>query len=172
MQPIADQLAELRSYHLPSQISWWPIAPGWWLLLLLILTLISIFISLWFYRSKRFTTIRYIQTELTILKTNLATDNNTINFIRGISNLLRRFALLRFPRNQIAHLTGIAWLKFLDEHGGNGKFQSEFNWLLAELPYQSNIALHSTNIDIQHLHKLADLCIAWIQINQQNATTQ
>ena len=40
-QVINPQSLELRDIHLPEPISWWPIAPGWWLLLALILALIA-----------------------------------------------------------------------------------------------------------------------------------
>ena len=30
-----DPLAELRDIHLPDAITWWPLAPAWWLLIIL-----------------------------------------------------------------------------------------------------------------------------------------
>jgi hypothetical protein len=30
-----DPLAELRGIHLPDPISWWPLAPGWWVLIII-----------------------------------------------------------------------------------------------------------------------------------------
>ena len=30
-----DPLANLRDIHLPEAISWWPMAPGWWFLMIL-----------------------------------------------------------------------------------------------------------------------------------------
>jgi hypothetical protein len=31
----ADSLAQLRDIQLPEPISWWPLAPGWWVLIIL-----------------------------------------------------------------------------------------------------------------------------------------
>ena len=30
-----DPLAQLRDIHLPEPILWWPLAPGWWVLIVL-----------------------------------------------------------------------------------------------------------------------------------------
>ncbi|MFQ3257088.1 MAG: hypothetical protein ACI9W7_001560, partial [Porticoccaceae bacterium] len=30
----ADPLAQLRDIQLPEAISWWPLAPGWWILIM------------------------------------------------------------------------------------------------------------------------------------------
>ncbi len=38
-----DPLAQLRDIHLPPPISWWPLAPGWWLVIL-----VGTFSCIWF----------------------------------------------------------------------------------------------------------------------------
>ena len=35
----ANPLDQLRDIHLPEPISWWPLAPGWWLLIIIALAL-------------------------------------------------------------------------------------------------------------------------------------
>lgn len=163
-----NPLAELHDYHLPPPVTWWPPAYGWWLLLILILGLIGITIGIWWYRRKKFATVRYLQAELTNLKINLDKNGNLIPFIRGVSKLLRRFALIRFPRHQVAKLTGSEWLKFLDNHGGNGRFQTEFNWLLSYLPYQNEATFNSmATVEIKNVESLIKVIKDWLQHNQQ-----
>ncbi|MBT3527943.1 MAG: DUF4381 domain-containing protein, partial [Porticoccaceae bacterium] len=36
-----DPLAELRGIHLPDPISWWPLAPGWWVLIVIFIAGLS-----------------------------------------------------------------------------------------------------------------------------------
>ncbi len=38
----SQALAQLHDIHLPTAISWWPLAPGWYLLILSSLTLIAV----------------------------------------------------------------------------------------------------------------------------------
>ena len=35
----ADSLAQLRVIQLPEPISWWPLAPGWWVMIISVITL-------------------------------------------------------------------------------------------------------------------------------------
>ena len=46
---------------------------------------------------------------------------------------------MRFPRDQVAALTGEAWLRFLDESGGNGRFREGPGRILAAGPYQRSL---------------------------------
>jgi hypothetical protein len=56
-----------------------------------------------------------------------------------MSVLMRRLALTRFPRRQVATLTGDAWLRFLDESGGDGRFAAGAGRALASGPYQRSL---------------------------------
>ncbi len=56
---------------------------------------------------------------------------------RGLSQLLRRYAVARYPHGGIEGLTGSAWLNFLDAHGGAGAFCHGVGATLETRPYRS-----------------------------------
>ncbi len=159
-----DPLADLRGYHLPDPVSWWPPAPGWWLLALLVLTL-GVLLILWGIRQRRRgAAARAAQAELTALRATLAQDGDTAAFARGLSRLLRRFALVRFPRRAVAGLGGEEWLAFLDGKGGAGRFQSGPGRLLLKAPYQP--PPEAPVLD-QSVEELAALIQDWIRRNRR-----
>ena len=134
----ADPLADLHGYHLPAPVSWWPPAPGWWLLALLCLVALGALIHWLATRYRRTAATRAARAELTQLVARHAQDGDGPAFARDLSRLLRRFALVRFPRRQVAGLTGTAWLEFLDAHGGDGRFGDGPGRLLVEAPYRAS----------------------------------
>ena len=154
----SDPLSELRAYHLPDPVSWWPPAPGWWLLagLLLALAIALTWWALWRYR--RQAAARQALLELAELRSSLTADQDRQAYVRGLSRLLRRFAMTRFARSQVAGLTGRDWLAFLDDHGGAGEFQGETGRLLNEAPYRPD-----SEISLEPLDNLVE---QWIRRNR------
>ena len=55
---------------------------------------------------------------------------------RGLSQLLRRYAMSRYRHESIEGLTGSAWLNFLDAHGGAGSFCHGVGATLETRPYR------------------------------------
>ncbi len=135
MNPAAQQALQLRDIHLPGAPAFWPPAPGWWLLAAMLLALLAwvTVLALRRYRIRR--QRQRVLSALASLEQKLASER-TPDALAHMSVLLRRLALMRFPRQHVAALTGNAWLRFLDESGGNGEFTRGPGRLLATAPYQ------------------------------------
>lgn len=125
-------LDALRDIHLPPEPALWPPAPGWWLVVLAV----ALLAALAFRRHRRGRALREALRELEALAAAHRSASDPIRLARSLSQLLRRYALARFPNAGIAGLTGDAWLQFLDEHGGAGRFNGADGALLASLPYR------------------------------------
>ncbi|VAX12744.1 FIG00657500: hypothetical protein [hydrothermal vent metagenome] len=160
MNPGSQAALQLRDIHLPTEPGFWPPAPGWWILAVLLLALL-----LWLIRLglRRYRLRRQRQRILAMLD-ELEQDNDAITpeKIARISSLLRRLALMRYPRQRVAALTGADWLQFLDESGGNGRFSHGPGQVLASGPYQPTL---SSELDIG---ALSVLLRDWIKKNTQH----
>ena len=64
--------------------------------------------------------------------------NGDAEFTAEISVLLKRITLARYPRDQVAGLTGEAWLLFLDRGLKGEGFTSGVGQVLATGPYEPN----------------------------------
>jgi hypothetical protein len=153
--PLEQQL-DLRDIRPPAEPSLWPPAPGWWLVAsLLLLALASAGYRLWRgWRRERWR--RRVLAELDAWQDETAAPA----IAAGVSALLKRAALSRFRRRDVATLTGDAWLDFLDHTGGDGRFQHGPGRLLAEGPYAP-----ATDLDARQRRALLDLARVWLRRN-------
>lgn len=97
-----DPLAQLSDIHLPANVHSYPIAPGWWLLAVIVLALI-----IYGLLKLRQAMIKRQAQKMALKQLSTATD------ISAMVALLKWAALQYFPRSQVAHLTGNAFKSFL-----------------------------------------------------------
>lgn len=95
-------LNRLHDIILPSAVSWWPLAPGWYLLIFLLLVVIAFFCY-------RFWKMRQANAYRRAALQELANKNDA----SSIAELLRRTALAVVPRSEIAEKTGSSWADWL-----------------------------------------------------------
>ncbi|MBA2651551.1 MAG: DUF4381 domain-containing protein [Tatlockia sp.] len=140
-----QELAKLRDIHLPEPISWWPIAPGWYLLFLIAIALSALL----FYLVRRsYVNGRAKREALELLQhfeQEYKQGANSQLSSMNVSELLRRVALVYFPREEVASLKGESWLAFLTKTSKGIDFKALGDYLLA-LPYQP-----AKEIDLQPL---------------------
>ncbi len=133
MTPQSDPLAGLRDIHLPPPPGWWPPAPGWWVLAVLLALALGWIGWRAFRAWHRRRRLRRVLVRLDALARSAPDD---CALVTGVAELLRRVALGRYPREQVAGLSGEAWLRFLDDHGGGGRFREGPGRVLADGPYR------------------------------------
>ena len=138
----------LRDLHLPESIDWWPLAPGWWLVIGLI-----VFASGWLilrlWRRRQFhAPRREAMRQLAAIEKQYLVHRNPVVLGKQISELLRRGMLSYAPRLEVAGLTGESWLEWLDRDLPVPYFHTEGGKSLLALPYrdpQSDLGDIDTN---------------------------
>ena len=148
-----DNLPELRDIHLPDvDISWFPIAYGWWIILgtltaALILTELLLYLRR---KSKKRYALRLLQE---------IPNANVITAAGQMSEILRRICVFKYP--QAAAMFGKEWLDFLNRHCKRPLEQSAAG-LLLNAPY---IPAESRTYTMQNLQTLRSFCTEWIGEN-------
>jgi len=129
---------QLRDIHLPGTPDFWPPAPGWWLLAAVILGL-AVWGGMLGWRHLKIQLQRRRILALLEQMEQSSMDGATPEFVAQLSHLTRRLALMRFPRREIASLTGQDWLRFLDSSGGDGQFSQGPGSVLSQGPYMREL---------------------------------
>jgi hypothetical protein len=107
MPPDSASLENLRDIVVPPPVPWWPPAPGWWLLISILA--IAVFVvafrvwRVWQANAYRRAALHELPRATTVT---------------GIAEILKRTALVAYPRTDIAALSGSKWCQWLGETGG------------------------------------------------------
>jgi len=126
----------LRDLHLPEAIDWWPLAPGWWLVMVLAIVALGYLLRLYLHKHARGAARRYALRQLNELTAEFEQHHDVFEFSSQMSELLRRTMLAYAPRTEVAGLTGDEWLAWLDRDLDQPRFQSDTGRKLLELPYR------------------------------------
>jgi len=126
----------LRDLHLPDPIGWWPLAPGWWVLIVLAMVglgwLLLMAWRTWQFNAPR----RYAIQALAIVETEYLSHRDPVMLGQQLSELLRRGMLAYAPRHEVAGVTGEPWLAWLDRDMPVPYFHTEGGKSLLALPYR------------------------------------
>jgi hypothetical protein len=130
---IPDLLKQLRDIHYPPAIKIWPLAVGWYVVIAFFLcALVAIFYRR-FRQYKRDQLKRMVLKQIEELHEKRGMGKN---ISEELSKLLKRAALARYPRHEVAGLFGEDWLLFLDKTSTTTDFSKGLGRLLLVYPYQ------------------------------------
>lgn len=153
-------LQQLMDIKQPEATFWWPLAPGLWLLLLLVPFLLSI---IYFFIHRYKPVRREALNELQQLEQQFLATHDITRFAMDITLLLRRVALTKYKQEEVAGLSGIKWLEFLDTHGATIEFSQGIGNILIDIPYQDKKNLRK--IKQFNEQALIHLVREWIRSN-------
>jgi hypothetical protein len=106
---MSDSGPVLRDIHLPSA-GWWPLAPGWWLLLLAVVAL-AVGVAWWWRQRTRWRPLQSILREIDAIEAAHAIDRDDARAAEEASRVLRRVARRIDPT--VAAQSGATWRAFV-----------------------------------------------------------
>lgn len=153
---VPNELAQLRDIHLPKPVGWWPLAPGWYMLAAIIaILLLSSMYWIW-YRHVQGRAKRRALRLLTSYEQHYQKQRQCALTCAQLSELLKRVALVYYPRQDVASLQGDDWIAFLNRTGKNVDFM-EVRPQLLEWPYRPGN--HDESCDLTPLFHMTRLWI-------------
>jgi len=142
----------LRDLHLPDAVGWWPLAPGWWLLIVAAAILLGwLIVRAWQARVQS-AARRHAMKQLDRYSRDYTQHGDAVRLGTELSELLRRTMLAYAPRKQVAGLTGEPWLEWLDRGLDRSHFVEGDGRPLIEWPYRER----GTAIDRSDVAALVD----------------
>ncbi|MEH6570387.1 MAG: DUF4381 domain-containing protein [Halioglobus sp.] len=154
-----DPLAGLHPLREPELIGWWPLAPGWWLLLALILTAMAIVAFIYYRRYQADAYRRLAAGKLQALHTAWLDSKDSKSFIAATNALLKSVALRAFPQREVAAKNGDQWVEFLNQGLAGSADLKRFPEDFAAAAYRADAG--AMNCDL-----VGQCAMAWIKYHR------
>ena len=166
-----ELLAQLADIHLPAEVTYWPPAPGWWVLALLVL-------GSGFYLIHRIMQLRNLRLVCKHALAELDTcyhrftgaeddDLGTLRlrYVNEFNSVIRRVALVHFPQANVASLGGDAWVDFIRQKGASSGLNDEIAAVLSFGRFQTHC-----DVDVDAMNSLGQTWITSLYLgNQKNS---
>ena len=147
----------IEEVQLPEVIAWWPQAVGW----KIVLALILLWIGKQIYRAiTKWRGNHYRRRALKKLAQLQSAETSSSQTIRQLPVLLKATALQAYPRTEVAHLSGQAWLTMLDSKWSESTFSSVVGERLLTINYQNE---QYWQLDSEQIDELIDTIRRWIR---------
>lgn len=158
-----SSLQNLNDIVLPVEVSWWPLATGWYFLFGLLLIVIA-----WtgYQLLRRWLNNRYRRAalqELRSLANDLQDEVSRDSSLKKIPVLLKRTALSAYPRNQVASLSGSDWHHFLNSKLKNPSFTEVAATTLDRISYSAG---ELSEVDSNAETALLNASFYWLKHHQ------
>ncbi|MFK7864056.1 MAG: DUF4381 domain-containing protein [Pseudohongiellaceae bacterium] len=155
-----ELLAQLADIHLPEPVSFWPPAPGWWVLALLLLIA-----AIWLIRKVRTRTVlKRIKSqaisELTACYERYSNSSSQepaslkLRYVNEANGVLKRVALVHFSDNAVAGLGGSEWVNFIRANGNASLLDEAIADALSHGRFKTTI-----EVDVDAFHEFG---LVWI----------
>jgi len=153
---------ELKDIHLPDSILWWPPAPGWWVLgvVLIIFLFLMLLLLPKLWRWLRYKPVRSLSLkEFYLIKQSHQQQTDQKQTLQAITTLLRRTVMSKSGRIGHAGVVGDDWINQLNQMSQKDCFTQAQGELLKHGRYQPAIeGQNKADID-----SLLQSCENWIK---------
>ena len=149
-----DLMEQLRDIHSAPAVSWWPPAPGWWLVALLVLAVLVWFGRRLLARYRIHQRRQQMLGWIDHLNATIDPGKDPHAYLATLNRAFKVVALRAFPEQQCAAMAGHKWAEFVAQNLDT-KQSSEYLSVLAVGPYQAAPQFDPVII--------SDLARAWIK---------
>jgi hypothetical protein len=148
-----DLLSQLRDIHATPAAPWWPPAPGWWVLAVLVLLVLTWLGRRGLARFRDHRRRKQMLAWVEHLTTAIDAEKEPQAYLATLNRIFKLVALRAFPGRHCAVLAGQEWVEFVLAQIGDGAAGDSLA-ALASGPYEP-----APRFDAQKLSELARLWI-------------